>query len=821
MFSFPSSLIDSLQIITNFFKFSKTNKLCLVYPSKDNVAQWLSFPLTISILESDFKKYSGASTELYKHYKPGDLLVLNNKAIVEWVRYDEKGIYFKTAEEPPNGPAIFRKPFKVVELLQYANQKNCKLSDSSKINKYIKEKNNHPLDNLLNIYTSGNFSFQRNSICLVGKILSYDNSVERINLLNYAIQEYFQEAKLDDEGAENTNSPLIISKNLLNLFLHLVESDNIGTIIIDGFSYIYDRSTDFSGIDVKNIPTILITDLSEINSFENIGNYGFEFFNFTKENLKSVRSVNHSPFYAFEKKLGNYISFNLVKEICQNPELETATQKIYSIEKDESNRDLNSLTISLIQLTNLVSRIAHIPNMDEISRLNMKIDNINALFQRSRRWLGDSHIPIEECISLLKSIIEKFASTPSEKCSKLNKLMIDHRYDYIICPTEDETSALHNFLNSSSYAYKTKVISVADVNDDLFSNSQLKVILTGWAKSSNMNRIFSSFLFSELTCLFYEFENKYYNSLQRRNRKYNNNIKATINYEGIRIETELAKLKGYDDLYLGDEIITPIPDTTFDILDFELKLDNAEYSKYTIKGNLIDSIKAKRIDFENDFFIYSTESHKLLVINELIEKKNEKANLYRRKLDSLKSGDIIALINTEKDMLVELVEKITNSKELSSVKKWTELWKNLLKEYYASSGKNFKKLVDDLRRNDCKKHEATIRAWLQDESRIGPDDDSDLISIALLTNSDLLNDNIPKVRAAIKKMTGWRMKASDFITDKIKSQIHEFANISMVNKKIIIEGLGTVFVLKIIEIKNVWENIDVRFVNRPLQKEIT
>ncbi len=64
------------------------------------------------------------------------------------------------------------------------------------------------------------------------------------------------------------------------------------------------------------------------------------------------------------------------------------------------------------------------------------------------------------------------------------------------------------------------------------------------------------------------------------------------------------------------------------------------------------------------------------------------------------------------------------------------------------------------------------------------------------------------------------MKASDFITDKIKAQIHEFANSSIVNQRISIEGLGSVIVLKVIEVSNVWENIDVRYVNRLLQKEI-
>ena len=218
-------------------------------------------------------------------------------------------------------------------------------------------------------------------------------------------------------------------------------SSSVSKIIIDGFSTIQERKTDFSDIDVKNIPTILITDLSEIERFETIGNYGFEFFNFTKENLKLDHSANLSPFHSFEKKLRKYISFNVVKEICQDAELEATTQKIHSIEKDETNNDLTSLKISLIQLTNLVSRVAHIPTKEEISVLNSKLNSIETLFLRCRMWLGDSHKPIEESISLLNSVISRFGTQQSEKCSRLKILLCSKQYDYIICTTEEEAKA--------------------------------------------------------------------------------------------------------------------------------------------------------------------------------------------------------------------------------------------------------------------------------------------------------------------------------------------------------------------------------------------
>jgi hypothetical protein len=817
--SFPFPLRESLQLISDFFATNTTNKLCLVFPSKVFAAQWLSIPTVLFLIENDFAQFKGEIFETYKQYTTGEKLVLNNIAIVEWVGIKSNGVTFKTKGTKDSSGAEITIKFSDVIMLQKAPASRKVLSSLKTVKEALPSRNITATEKLLNITTYGNKEFIKNKICLVSKFKSFDDSIERITINLASLPEYFEEAKIDENGAVEISSPLLISNNLSNLALHVTLSNSVSKIIIDGFAVIQERSTDFSDIDVKNIPTILITDLSEIESFETIGNYGFEFFNFTKENLKFDLPANDSPFHSFDKKLRKYISFNLLKEICENTELEATTHKIHSIEKDESNNDLNSLKISLIQLTNLVSRIVHELSADEIAHYNSKITNIETLFIRCKMWLGDSHKPIEESILLLKSIIEKFASASSEKCARLKVLINISQYDYIICPTEEEAKALNDFLHTSPYTHRPQVISVADVNDNLLSNKPLKAILTGWAKSNNINRILSSFLFSELTVLFYQFENKYYNSLQRRNRKYIEHIKATINSKGIRSGTEALKAKGFDDMYSSDEVVETTFASSFDILEFELRLDNAQYSRYTAKGNLIESIKAKRIDFEKDFFIYSTESHKFLVINELIEKKDAKANLHKRRIEALKTGDVIALINTDRDILVDLVEKNTNTRELASVKEWTELWKNLLKEYYSSIGNDFKKLIDNLRKNDCKKHEVTIKAWLQDENRIGPDDDADLISIALLTNSNLLNDNINTVREAIRKMTGWRMKASDLITEKIKSQIHKFADSTVINKKIPVEGLGSVNVLKVIEVSNMWENIDIRYVNRLLQKE--
>jgi hypothetical protein len=815
----PTHLKDSLNVISNFFKQQINNKLCLVFPSKECAAQWLSIPSVLFLIESDFEHFKNEITENYKQYNLGEKLKLNGTAIVEWAGIRKNGVAFKTKAGNNSSGAIITIEFSQSIKLQRA-QATRQLSTLTRVKDALPGNIITPTDKLLGINTYGNKEFIKNKFCLVTKYKLFEKSVNDVKMNGSSLTDYsliFPPGKIDENGDIENNSPLLIANNLSNLALYSV-ANSITKIMIDGFAAILERGTDFSDIDVKNIPTILITDLTEIESFDLIGNYGFEFFNFTKENLNFEEQPGNSPFQAFDKKLKKYSKFNVVKEICEDNDLEIIAQKIHSIEKDDSNQDLNKIKINLIQLTNVISRICHVPTEKEMAILLEKINAVDLLFQRNKIWLGDSRGPIDESISHLKIVIEKFASAPSEKCARLQNLMSKESYNYIICPTEDEAQALRNTLPAD---LRTKIISIADVNDELLTDKDVKAIITGWAKSRNINKILTSFLFSQLTILFYQFESKYYNSLQRRNRKNSENIKSTITKQGIRTSIDSEKSNCFDCLYPDHAARVSTSEKFFDIVEFELKLDNIQYSKYKANGNSNESVKAKKISFENDFFIYSSESHRFLVVNELVRSlRGEKGNIHRRRIEAIVSGDAIAQINTDRDILADLVEKNTKAEDFASVKKWTDLWKNLLKEYFFSIGNNFIKLVDDLRCHDCKKHEVTIRTWLQDENRIGPEDDSDLISIALMTNSRLLYDIILQVRQAIRKMTGWRMKASDFIMDKIKAQIHQYADSSIINRRISIEGLGTVIVLKVAEISNVWENIDVRYVNRLLQKEI-
>jgi hypothetical protein len=724
------------------------------------------------------------------------------------------GFIFKHKEY--NGVDEITINIKTISKIAPAPPSRKALSGYKRVIEAITKTIEYPTDKILGIQTEGNKLYQKNSICLISKHISFENSISEISINNFLVDEYFKQGKIDDTGEADMKSPLLISNNLTNLALYITLSDTVSKIIIDGYSAILERRDDFHDIDAKKIQTILITDLSELGEFEKIGGEGFDFYNFTKENLQLDEINKLSPFSSFDKKLHKYVSFNLQKEICENADLESITKLIYSIDKDESVKELMNLKLLLIQLLNLVSRITHPLNQNEVAVYRGMLSKVETLFFENRFYLGGSLKAIEDSISLLKSVVEKFANAPSEKCARLSEMMKTNQYDYIICTTEDEALSLSLHLNSLRLAHKQIVLSVADVNNSLLDNEPVKAILTGWAKTNNVNRLLSSFLFSDLTVLFYQFESKYFNSLQNRNKKFSGNVKSTINKQGIRSEKETETENGFADLYKSETTVET--DSNFDIAEFELKLDNAQFSKYMVRGNLADSVKAKRVEFKNDKFIYLTDTHGLLVLENFHQSTSKSLYIHKSRIENLHHGDVITFLKTERELLNKIVGRQTTPAALAETTKWIELWKQLLRNHYKLLNSDFNKLVSQLKERGCNRDPVTIRSWLFDDLRIGPRKDEDLLAIAIMTNGTELYDDIKTVRNAIKQMTSWRMKASDFLIEQLKAKIKSTHSTIQVNSVIDFEDLGEVEILEITEINNSTDNIDIRNVNRLLEK---
>lgn len=815
-YNIPPTVIKSYQIANEYLDKKNKTKLCFVLPTREFTSQWLSLLLTIDSIKSDFQMYENEIFDSYKSFEEDQLLILNNDAIVKWVGYTDEFIKFSTKpEKNASAPIRFAKHKDVIKL-QPAPSNRTSVSTYKKVIEALNKKDENPIDIILNIYTAGNKQFIRKNLCLIDKFKDYDQIFKNVYINGIPVENCIKAEKISEQGFIENFSPLLLSNNFERLIHYSATNNTISKIVIDGFDPILESISNYQDFEEKDTPTILVTDLSEIDKFKEINNLGFEFFNFTKSEIHVNEISIDAPFYNFETKLSKYLSFRFNRIHCEDELLTKVSHLIHQLPSDDSNSDLTLLKVSLIKAINTLSRICHRPSEDEIIDYHQRISSISSHFKKCHLWLGEAGMVIKEIIPLLFEFIDRLSKYDTDKSKKLESILSGD-YAYVICTADAEVNYLKKYFSNRS----TKVISVGEVNDNLQTNKPVKAILTGWPRANNFNRLLVSFLFDEITALFYSFENIYYNSIQRRNSQYFEKLNILTNLQGFP-HSETGDFRyAFEDLFISDELIQLPEERTVDIYDFELKIENSQYSKYILEGSPSESVKAQRVDFRNNTFVYATESHKFLVINDLLYSMNTNPVIHYRKIENLRVGDIVALINTDRDILVDMVRNSANSEDYEKVNKWIEMWKKLLENKYASLNYNFRALVNTMRSYGCNRHEATIRTWLNDENMIGPEDDSDLKVIAHMSNSELLRQNINEARNAINIMTSWRMRAADMIRDRIKNKLLEIANTTdIINSSVEIQDLGRVEFLKVVEIKNESEDIDRRVIHRLITKEV-
>lgn len=814
LFPIHETIKNAIILINNYFKNGNNKKICLVFPAKEFAAQWITNIMVLNSIAIDYKTALISAEYSRPGFKKGDRLILFNDAVVEWNRIDGNFIYLKYKSGRGTGEIGYA-PF-ILSRLQKAPPNRKSLSSKKRVSKAVWNNEDLPLDKLLQIKTYGNISFQKTRICLVGHKNKYNELATSTLINNFGISEYFDVR--DTHNNIDVLTPLFLASSLTDLeeILHLGITPNI--LVLDGAKFIHDRMTAFSDIWQTSMPTILVTDLSELEYFNSVREQQFDFFNFTSEFLPSTISGHRSPFNNFNEKIKRYNHFETETIIVTDDHLEKLVREIKKIADDSSNESLTNLKVLLVQITNFISRIVAFPSSKQITDIELKIGQIREVFLKKKFWLGESASAIESAILLAEAIVEKFRNQPSQKCNTFKELINQKKFEYIICATDSEVEAVKQMVYPKYTAEKCKILTLADLNDIQISRKESKCLLLGWPKSKNMNKIIFSFSFDQLTLLLYQFENEYFNSLKRWNISSLKSVKPNVTKDGIVVVNPDDKFVGFGDFHKVETTEGWAQSENFDVVSFELGIDESVYSRYKYNSDTAESIEAMRINFEKDQFIYTSKTHKFLVIKNIFITAGSPPKLYSKRIELLSIGDVIAFINTDRDILVDWVEQNINNFELNSVKEWTELWKRLLKEYYFSIGSDFDRLVKNLYSHNCHRHKVTIKAWLFDENRIGPDSDDDLTSIAKLTKSDLLKNNIISVRNAISKMTGWRMQASSYISEKIKLQISRLTDISLLNNQIVVEGLGTVTFLKVTDISNVWEKIDSRYVNRLLSK---
>ena len=283
---------------------------------------------------------------------------------------------------------------------------------------------------------------------------------------------------------------------------------------------------------------------------------------------------------------------------------------------------------------------------------------------------------------------------------------------------------------SAGFSGRNKIFlrNIEFITANKFENEQFydEIIVVGTFSSKRFNP-FNCNSTAHIEVLTYDFEKPMFigmrKSIQKINRYYN-----TRNY--IRCEYE-------EDMESNDDIDKPIePEVDLEEYINAISLRSAVSVAKMSEIKEQSTVEVKRVAiFETSETIFFSKNYIPYVFDVFTE------NVYETDVDKLSAGDILVFANKNNetrdivdDILVALIQSEKCDTALREAYEKSKYWKLELKRYIERNKLSYRELSEKMKSMGHKKHEVTLRSWLDEDSYvIGPRDSDSYIAIALLT----------------------------------------------------------------------------------------
>lgn len=207
-------------------------------------------------------------------------------------------------------------------------------------------------------------------------------------------------------------------------------------------------------------------------------------------------------------------------------------------------------------------------------------------------------------------------------------------------------------------------------------------------------------------------------------------------------------------------------DTELEAYINQVVINNAIFTAESNAGTGHNMVPICRIVlFESGQKAFLTKFYVAYLLDETAE------TVVERSVSDLQQGDYLIFKNFGEqagDIVDELLQKLIanqdSSMALSEAYELSKRWKRILKEYMCSQGLSFRDVSDKLADLGHKKHEVTIRSWLNEEAHIvGPRDEDSFVAIALITGDKDISDNPQKYWNACGVIRSTRVRILRYI----------------------------------------------------------
>lgn len=824
---------------------SHKSRLVLLFPERSNLAVWLSILCTLEVMKNDYFSHPSSMEDFTKGQK-----LLVDRCVVE---FDKREFRQRTKQwvirVRCKGDDYYSIPFDKKLVFQPTVSKKP-LSSMQKVCRayYSAPILDNPIDRLLGIRTLGNKTFFTENLILVSQIGETKHFLSEHYINKHRLLNLFLWGRIGEDGAVNPiGSELIeaepsclVSPNFFGIPDYLnTHSGKTKGIIVDGVAKCVKDPQLFDEILDTHIPLIVLADMLDTNSLSFLSDRNFKIWHWNKDNIPYNRklplSTKTTVFAPIHRKLHNYCHQKIDKNVYREPLFDDIYGRIQQLNRHIS-ADIPQIqtTISqLFYLFNGISRLIFRPDLYWNERLKERILKLKSLLQKQRMYLSNEALQLSSSIvdDLLK-LLEQGLLENNQKVQSLEQLFRNlSEEEKLIVALPDKQDIVEyskQYWEGILPAEKLQNVDFHAVSD-LWGNNNLQetfqvdhVVVCGWLNGKKMEKLLYSYITPHITLLLYSFEASWFKFAQKRWRKQHSYRIKTHEFSELLpfSEAELDSLNGLpQESEEPDETGAQVEQDDFNIFEFEQKIRSYQYSKYKSSESSWEEVsKAKLVMFDNNTFSFLTETYHLPVITTLIKGKKNSQEIPRRVVDELKIGDYVLFRDIDSDIIREISDRALEEQGRKDLNNIAALWQDALRDKYQAFHRNFHKLFESLEKAGCTRCSVTVRNWLFNDSRIGPQSEDDIRIIAEATGHWQLKKKLPEVWEAISTIRGLHLRASHYVTQKLMRILPELIE-GEKSQMLDLEEYGQVYILKIHGIAEHWEIVKTTSVNQLLSEE--
>lgn len=787
----------------------------IVFPEREQTALIFSLIRAIHNIETGKieKKYS------IEDFVPGDKLKIGN-AVVQFVgvskMYDKQYMHIHLSDTDR-----YSFPVATAPIFQKTDT-NRPLSGWNKFYKERKalEKNNQIISES-GSYLSRLIQYKTHmsaSVYYVSAVCGVKEQLADMRFCNEKLSHYILLGQTNYEG-EITNlgtgqmagiPAVVFSSDLYAVSAAIDNGNPIQSLIVDisNMNLILSQLDVLDEILAMGVPVIFVTDTANSLDFGELLTRKFNIWRWDKGSITNALYSNQKT------------DIEIIIEHCAKQKLHYV--KVDGNEISESARVLakyrrrtQEQSVQIMDMYGKLSNISFnilretVPISDgEAQTVDHILDECQNLLDHERAYISlEEYADYGKVIENYRRIFEY--GYKLNKHNALRDTIAEHRGKRIclVIPEKGNKEKTEKYWKNEIKDKNTRLEILYPSEYYVASNTKYDVtIIVGWLKRAIMRKLIFSYHTLSYVVLLYDYENRWKN---HDTKNWGAALKDSDNRITIENSFSSSDIAVSSSRYsVEDDDVIPVEETAIEdeLEEIDTILRENKFRRYVKSGQRSGSeiVDAVPVNFVGGYIAFYQTGHEVVTATNIIIQEFEKIDTLTP--DKLRNGDFVIVRETDKDIIREMADLILQKSGKIELRELARKWKEVIGiELLFTTPKQF---YESLIAVGFTKGYPTVKRWIENDGVIAPGQIEDLEYIAKVTQNQVLSELMQEIFEAARIVRSAHIQAgralSDMLKVKLAEELKKYGKIDPFNFwepiEINVEGIGTVKILKIIDI---------------------